>query len=37
MAKRKHTPGEITNKFREAEVVIASGNTVATGRWSAAP
>ena len=36
-AKRKHTPEEIINKLREAEVVITSGNTVAAGRWSAAP
>ena len=29
MAKRKHTPEEIINKLREAEVVIAAGRTVA--------
>ncbi len=29
MAKRKHTPEEIINKLREAEVVIAAGSTVA--------
>ena len=29
MAKRKHTPQEIINKLREAEVVIAAGRTVA--------
>ena len=29
MAKRKHTAEEIINKLREAEVVIASGSTVA--------
>ena len=28
MAKRKHTPEEIINKLREAEVVIAAGSTV---------
>ena len=28
MTKRKHTPEEIINKFREAEVVISSGSTV---------
>ena len=34
MAKRKHTPEEIINKLREAEVVIAAGNTVAEARRS---
>ena len=29
MAKKKHTPEEIINKLREAEVVIAAGSTVA--------
>ena len=29
MAKRKHTPEEIINKLREAEVVVAAGSTVA--------
>ena len=29
MPKRKHTPEEIINKLREAEVVIASGSAVA--------
>ena len=29
MAKRKHTPEEIINKLRQAEVVIAAGRTVA--------
>ena len=29
MAKRKHTPEEIINKLREAEVVIAAGSIVA--------
>ena len=29
MAKMKHTPEEIINKLREAEVVIAAGSTVA--------
>ena len=29
MAKRKHTPKEIINKLREAEVVIAAGRTAA--------
>ena len=29
MEKRKHTPEEIINKLREAEVVVASGSTVA--------
>ena len=29
MAKRKHTPEEITNKLREAEVMIAAASTVA--------
>ncbi len=29
MAKRKHKAEEIINKLREAEVVIATGNTVA--------
>ena len=29
MPKRKHTAEEIINKMREAEVVIASGSTVA--------
>ena len=29
MAKREHTPEEIINKLREAEVVIAAGSTVA--------
>ena len=29
MAKRKHTAEEITNKLRDAEVVIAAGSTVA--------
>ncbi len=28
MAKRKHTPEEIINKLREAEVVVAAGSTV---------
>ena len=28
MPKRKHTAEEITNKLREAEVIIASGSTV---------
>ena len=28
-AQRKHTPEEIINKLREAEVAIAAGNTVA--------
>ena len=28
MAKRKHTPEEIINKLRAAEVVIATGSTV---------
>ena len=28
MAKRKHTPEEIINKLREAEVVVAVGSTV---------
>ena len=27
MAKRKHTPEEIINKLKEAEVVIAAGST----------
>ena len=29
MAKKKHTPEEIINKLREAEVAIAAGSTVA--------
>ena len=29
MAQRKHTPEQVINKFREAEVAIAAGNTVA--------
>ena len=29
MAKRKHTPGEIINKLRAAEEVVAAGSTVA--------
>jgi len=29
MAKRKHTPEEIINKLREAEVMIAAASTVA--------
>ncbi len=29
MPKRKHTAEEIINKFREAEVIIATGSTVA--------
>ena len=29
MAKRKHTPEQVTNKLREAEVAIATGSTVA--------
>ena len=29
MAKRKHTPKEIINMLREAEVVIVAGSTVA--------
>ena len=29
MEKRKHTPEEIINKLREAEVVVAAGSTVA--------
>ena len=29
MAKRKHTPEEIINKLREAEVVVTAGSTVA--------
>ncbi len=29
MAKKKHPPEEIINKLREAEIVIASGSTVA--------
>ena len=29
MGNRKHTPEEIINNLREAEVVIALGNTVA--------
>ena len=33
MAKRKHTPEEIINKLREAEVVIAAGSTVAEASW----
>ncbi len=31
MAKRKHTPEEIIDKLRKAEVVIAMGSTVAKG------
>lgn len=33
MAKRKHAAEEIINKFREAEVVIAAGGTVAEAAW----
>ena len=29
MAKRKHTPGEIINKFREANELISAGSTAA--------
>ena len=29
MAQRKHTPEQVINKLREAEVAIAAGNTVA--------
>ncbi len=29
MAKRKHTPEQVINKLREAEVAIAAGSTVA--------
>ena len=29
MAKRRHTPEQVINKLREAEVVIAEGSTVA--------
>ena len=29
MAKRKHTPEQVINKLREAEVMIAEGSTVA--------
>ena len=29
MPRKKHTPEEIINKLREAEVVIAAGSTVA--------
>ena len=29
MAKRKHTPEQVINKLREAEVAIAEGSTVA--------
>ena len=29
MPKRKHTPEEIINKLREAEVIVSSGGTVA--------
>ena len=29
MARKKHTPEEIINSLREAEVVIAAGSTVA--------
>ena len=29
MAKRKHTPEQVMNKLREAEVAIATGSTVA--------
>ena len=29
MAKRKHTPEQVINKLREAEVAIATGSTVA--------
>ena len=32
MANRKHTPEEIINKLRKAEVVIAAGSTVAEAR-----
>ena len=28
MARRKHTPEEIINRLREAEVILASGSTV---------
>ena len=27
MAKRRHTPEQVINKLREAEVAIAEGNT----------
>ena len=33
MAKRKHTAEEIINRLREAEVVIATGSTVAEAAW----
>ena len=29
MARRRHTPEQVINKLREAEVAIAEGNTVA--------
>ena len=29
MAKRRHTPEQVINKLREAEVAIAAGGTVA--------
>ena len=29
MAKRRHTPEQVINKLREAEVAIAEGSTVA--------
>ena len=29
MAKRRHTPEQVVNKLREAEVAIAEGSTVA--------
>ena len=29
MAKRKHTPEQVINKLRKAEVAIAAGSTVA--------
>ena len=33
MAKRKHRAEEIINKLREAEVIIATGSTVAEAAW----
>ena len=29
MTRRRHTPEQVINKLREAEVAIAAGNTVA--------
>ena len=37
MAKKRHTPEQVINKLREAEVAIAEGSTVAEALLPAHP